>query len=137
MVYFWWKICMHQIFDVWNFIAQIKACVHYFYFCYQNKTFKKLSKKLFVLQKNTLLPLRFYQIFIPHSFPLFAFLGHCWFYRRSWLMINPLVYNIFMDLNWILKTQILSYTWPVDRVLYWERFQGKMSLSLGQPKSTS
>ena len=35
---------MHQIFDVGNFIVAIKARVHYFYFCHQNKTFNKLAK---------------------------------------------------------------------------------------------
>ena len=78
---------MHQIFGVWNFIVTIKACVHFFYFCYQNKTFKKLSKMLFVLPKNILFSSR-YQVFVLHFSPLFSFPGRCWFYRRSWLMIN-------------------------------------------------
>ena len=40
---------MHQIFDVGNFIVAFKACVHYFYFCHQNKTFNKLEKILFFI----------------------------------------------------------------------------------------
>ena len=52
----------------------------------------------------------FYQKrFCPGEFqilysPLFSFLGHCWFYRRSWFMINSQVYGIIMSQNWILKT---------------------------------
>ena len=49
---------MYQIFDVWNFIVTIKTCAHNFYFCYQNKTLKKLPKMLFVLSKNILLSSR-------------------------------------------------------------------------------
>ena len=97
------KICMHQIYDVWNFVVTNKVCVHYFYFCYQNKTFKELSKMFY--QKISFCP-RDYLTSVLHSSPLFSFLGHCWFYRRSWLMINFKVYDILMFLNWILKTQI-------------------------------
>ena len=80
------KKCMHQIYDVWNFIMRIEACVHCFYFCYKNKTFKKLSKILFVLPKNILLSSR-YQVFVLHFSPLFSFLDRCWF-----LMINSKVH---------------------------------------------
>ena len=44
VAYFWWNLYMHQIFDAWNFIERIKACVHYFCFCHQNETLKKSSK---------------------------------------------------------------------------------------------
>ena len=90
------------------FVVTIRACVNYFYFCYQNKTFQNLSRMLFVLPKNILLSSRLSN-FCASLFPLFSFLGYCWFYRRSWLMINFKVYDIFMSLNWILKTQILYY----------------------------
>ena len=64
------KICMHQIYDVWNFVVTNKVCVHYFYFCYQNKTFKELSKMLFVLPKNILLSSRLSN-FCTSFFPSF------------------------------------------------------------------
>ena len=97
---------MHQILDLWNFIGAVEAYVHFFYFCHQNKTFKKLSKMLFILPKSSFCPQHF-QIFVLHSSSFFAFLGHCWFYQRSWLMINTNVYGISMTLTWILKTLIL------------------------------
>ena len=50
---------MHQSLDVGNFIVAIKACVHYFYFCHQNKTFNKLAKIIFILSKKLLLSSRF------------------------------------------------------------------------------
>ena len=37
---------MHQIYDVWNSAEIIKARVHYFCFCHQNKTLKKSSKMI-------------------------------------------------------------------------------------------
>ena len=46
---------MHQFLDLWNFIGEIKASVHFFYFRHQNKTFKKLLKMLFLLLKKLLL----------------------------------------------------------------------------------
>ena len=107
VVDFRWKICMHQIFGVWNFIVTVKACVHYFYFCYQNKTFKKLSKMLFILTKNILLSSRLSNFCASLFSFFFHFLGHYWFNRRSWLIMNSKIYDIFMSLNWILKTQIL------------------------------
>ena len=54
---------MHQFFDVWSFIVTIKACVHYLYFLYQNKAWKKSSKMLFVLPKTSFFP-RDYQAFV-------------------------------------------------------------------------
>ena len=68
-------------------------------------TFKKLSKMLFIVPKKLLLSSKFSN-FCTSLSSLFPFLGHCWFYRRSWLMINSKVYGI-TSLNWILKTQIL------------------------------
>ena len=67
---------MHQILilDVWNFIMTIKSCVHYFHFCYQNETFEKLSKVLFVLPKSSLLSSRL-SIFCSSLFPSFF---HSW-----------------------------------------------------------
>ena len=97
---------MHQILDLWNFIGAVEAYVHFFYFCHQNKTFKKLSKMLFILQKKLLLSSTFSN-FRTSLFLVFCFLGHCWFYQRSWLMINTNVYGISMTLTWILKTLIL------------------------------
>ena len=49
-----------------------------------------------------------FSIFVLRSSPLFSFLGHCWFYRRGWFLINSKVYVIIMSLNWILKTQIFN-----------------------------
>ena len=80
----------------------IKVCVHYFYVCHQNKTFNNLAKIMFVLSKKLILFSRFLNFVLPSS-SLFSFLGHCWFYGRSWLIINSKVYDIFMSLNWILK----------------------------------
>ena len=57
-----------------TFVVTIKACVNYFYFCYQNKTFQNLSRMLFVLPKNILCP-RDYQIFVLHSSLFFLFLA--------------------------------------------------------------
>ena len=37
---------MHQIYDVWNSVEIIKACVHYFCFCYQNESLGKSSKMI-------------------------------------------------------------------------------------------
>ena len=73
--------------------------VHYICFCHQRKTFEKLSKMILFYQKSSFCP-RDFQIFVLPSSPLFSFLGHCWFYRRSWLMIRSKVYGIIMSLNW-------------------------------------
>ena len=91
---------MHKIFDMWNFIVTIKACVYHFYFCHQKKkkTFKKLSKMLFILPKSSFCPPDF-QIFVLHSSHLFSFLGYFWFYRRSWLMINSKVYGLIISVK--------------------------------------
>ena len=70
----------------------------------QNKTFKKLSKMLFILPKKFLL-LSIFSNFCTSLFHLFSFLSHCWFYGGL-LMINTKIYDINMSLNWILKTQI-------------------------------
>ena len=78
------KICVHQIFDVWNFIVTIKACVYYFYFCYENKTFKKLSKMLFVLPKNSFWPQDFIK-FLYFTLSLFCpFLAIAGFIEVDW-----------------------------------------------------
>ena len=69
-------------------------------------TFKKLSKMLFIVQKNFFCPEDF-QTFVLPSYSLFSFLGRYWSYRRSWLTINSKVYGIIMSLNWTSKTQIL------------------------------
>ena len=95
---------MHQIFDVWNFIVTIIACVHCFYFCHQNKTFKQLQKNVFYSTKKASFVLKIFRFFYC---PPFSFLCHCWFYRRSWFMINHKVCGIIMSLNWILKTDWL------------------------------
>ena len=70
---------MHQILDLWNFVGAIEACVHFFYFCHQNKTFKKLSKFFLFYQKSFFCPQHF-QVFVLLSYSFLAFLGHCWFY---------------------------------------------------------
>ena len=61
---------MHQILDLWNFTGAIEACVHFFYFRLQNKTFKKLSKMLFILPKKLLLSSTFSN-FSTSLFPTF------------------------------------------------------------------
>ena len=93
---------MPQIFDVWNFIVRIKACVLYSCFCHQNKTLKKWSKMILLYPKSSLYPQDFH-FFFYFSLPLFSILGHGWFYRRSWLVICSKVYDIIMSLNWIKK----------------------------------
>ena len=60
---------MHQIFDVGNFIVAFKACVHYFYFCHQNKTFNKLEKILFFIKKAPFVLKIFKFLYFP--LPLF------------------------------------------------------------------
>ena len=64
---------MNQIFDVWNFILTVKTCVHYFYFCYKNKTLK-IYQKCFLFQQKISFCSQDYQIFVLHSFPFFPFL---------------------------------------------------------------
>ena len=54
---------MHQIFDVSDFIVTIKACVHVFYFCSQDKTFSKNYQKCFLLYQKISFSPRDYQIF--------------------------------------------------------------------------
>ena len=50
VVYFWENIYMHQICDVWNnFIVAVKLLSTIVsFFCHQNKTFKRLSKMVFI-----------------------------------------------------------------------------------------
>ena len=67
------KYIMHQIFDVWNFIVTIKACVHSFYFFFhQNKNFKQLWKMFFILPKKLLLSSKFPDYCTPLFFPFLA-----------------------------------------------------------------
>ena len=68
-------------------------------------TFKKLSKMLFIVEKNLFCPKDF-QTFVVPSSSLFFFLGRYWFYRRNWFIINSKAYGIIMSLNWNSKTQI-------------------------------
>ena len=56
---------------------------------------KKSSKMNW--SKKFLLSSRFSNFVLPSS-PIFFILGHCWFYRRSWLMISSKVYCI---VTWI------------------------------------
>ena len=100
MIFMMYEILLWQL----KLVSTIFA-IHY-YFCYENKTFKKLSKMLFVLPKISFWP-RDYQIFVFHCFSLFSFLDYCCFYRRSWLMISSKFYDIFMSLICILKTQVI------------------------------
>ena len=63
---------MYQIFDVSSFIVRITACVHYLYFCHQNKTLKKLSKTI-LFPKNALFILKISKVLylpLPLFFPL-------------------------------------------------------------------
>ena len=78
----------------------------FFIFAIKIKLLKNYQKCSLFYQKSSFCPQHF-QIFVLHSSSFFAFLGHCWFYQRSWLMINTNVYGISMTLTWILKTLIL------------------------------
>ena len=96
----------------------VKGCVHYFYFYHQNKTFKKLWKMLFVLLKKLLLSSRFSNFCIS----LF-FLGKCWFFGRTWLMINSklVVYymeKIAMEKFGCLKVNFCLPQWQGDSLAY-------------------
>ena len=91
----------------WSFNVTIKCYIHYFYFYYQNKTFKKWLRILFILPKMLLLSLR---LFVLPSSPPFSFLNHCWFCRGRWLMINSKVYSTIMSLKWMLK----DTRFPID-----------------------
>ena len=113
--------------------------VHYICFCHQRKTFEKLSKMILFYQKSSFCP-RDFQIFVLPSSPLFSFLGHCWFYRRSWLMIRSKVYGIIMSLNWTLKTQIYNIWWSKVLILIFgqlkEYYIEKISIDkFGCPKA--
>ena len=125
-----WKISgkEHQILD----------CVHFFSFCHQNKNFKKLSKMLFILPKRLLLSSRFSN-FCTLLFPPFCFFDHCWFYWKSWLMINTRFYAInivpkldFKTADSLISGEVDLDTWSIDRVLYRENFHGKIWQSQGQ-----
>ena len=95
---------MHQIFfnyKIW--LWQLKLIFTIFIFAIKIKILKNYQKYFFFCRKIFFYPQDF-QMFVLPSPPLFFFLGHCWFYRRSWLMRNSTVYGIIMSLNWILKT---------------------------------
>ena len=69
---------MHHILDLSNFIWAIKACVDFFDFCHQNKTFRKLSETLFILPKKLLLSSslsNFCTSLFPSFFPFLAVAG--------------------------------------------------------------
>ena len=113
--------------------------VHYICFYHQRKPFEKLSKMILFYQKSSFCP-RDFQIFVLPSSPLFSFLGHCWFYRRSWLMIRSNVYGIIMSLNWTLKTQIYNIWWSKVLILIFgqlkEYYIEKISIDkFGCPKA--
>ena len=129
------------MFDVWNFIVRIKACVHYFCFFDQNNSWKIIENDI-ILSKKFLLLSRFSNS-CTSLFPLlffFSSLGHYWFYGRSWLMINSIVYSIVISLRWILEHRFFNIrrassdldTWSIDRVLYRENFCGQIWLSQSQ-----
>ena len=97
---------MDQILLYNNLFWQLKLLSTTSIFGIKIKSSLKLSKMIFIAPKNSFCSQDFRTFALPSS-SLFSFLGHCWFYGRSWLMINAKVYGIIMSLNWILKTQIL------------------------------
>ena len=54
-----------------------------------------------------------FQIFVLPSSSFFSFLGHCWFYRRSWLghhyvtIMLSLCYHYKLSLSWILSKVLI------------------------------
>ena len=82
-----------------KFIVTIKACVHYLYFCHQNKIFKKSSKMLFIVPRKLLLSSRLFKLLYFPLHLFFPFIAIADFTEE----VN---WNIIMSLNWILKTQI-------------------------------
>ena len=137
-----------QVNETNNFKIYLYVCIKFFLykiFFWQLKlmsiitiftikiTFKKLSKMLFIVEKNLFCPKDF-QTFVLPSSSLFFFLGRYWFYRRNWFIINSKAYGIIMSLNWNSKTQIFEClvkqssdldVCSIDRVLYRENFSGK------------
>ena len=113
---------MHQRFIVSNFIVTVKGCIHYFYFCHQNKIFKKLSKMLLFYQKSSFCPQDF-QTFVFLSSSLLFFLGSCWFFGRSWLMINYKLIVYYMEKIAVekcgsLKVNFCLLHWQGDSLAY-------------------
>ena len=88
--------------ELWKF--QVVFTI--FIFFINKKLLKSYQNCFSFYQKSSFCP-RDFQTFLFPSSPLFFFLGHCSFYRRSWLMKNSKVYDIIMSLNWMLITQIL------------------------------
>ena len=100
----------------------VKGCVHYFYFYHQNKIFKKLWKMLFVLPKKLLLSSRFSNFCIFLFFSFF-FLGKCWFFGRTWLMINSKLVVYYMEKIAVekfgcLKVNFCLLQWQGDSLAY-------------------
>ena len=95
------KFMMYEI-----LLWELRLVFTVFIFAIKIKLLKNYQKYFLFYQQISFCP-RDYQIFVLHSSPLFSFLGHCLFDRRSCLKINFKVYDIFMSLSWILKTQIL------------------------------
>ena len=69
-IYIYIYIYVHQIFDVSKFFVIIKACVHNFYSCHWNKTFRKLSKCFLLYHKKAHFVLKFFKLLY---FPLALF----------------------------------------------------------------
>ena len=108
VVYLWQNIFIWCI-KFWIYeilLGQLKRAFTSFIFVIKIKLSKNYQKYFLFYRKSSFC-YRHFQIFVLHYSPLFYFLGHCWFYWRSWLMINTKVYGISMSLNWILKTLIL------------------------------
>ena len=76
----------------------VKAYVHYLYFFHQKELLKDIKNAFYVAIKSSFHP-QYFQTFLLPSSCLLSFLGHCRFYRRSWLMTDPKVYDIIMSLN--------------------------------------
>ena len=89
---------------------QLKLLSTIFIFAIKIKLFKNYYQKSSFCSQE-------FQICVLPSSSLFSFLGHCWFYRRSWLIINSIVYDIIMHLNWILKTRIFNVWWSKVLIL--------------------
>ena len=108
VVYLWQKIFTWSI-KFWIYeilLGQLKRASTSFIFVIKIKLSKSYQKDFLFYRKSSFFYRRF-QIFVLHYSPLLYFLGHCWFYWRSWLMINTKVYGISMSLIWIFKTLIL------------------------------
>ena len=108
LVHLWQNLFIWSI-KFWIYeilLEKLKRVSTFLIFSIKIKLLENYQKYFLFYQKRPFCP-RHFQMFVLQSSPLFSFFGHCWFYWRSWLMINTNVYGISMSLNWVFKTLIL------------------------------